>query len=134
METGHLKYYGFNDTLLPFMERKFNGNEGKGLPMPDSIVQVCGVHKMKELLLQLLKGNVWSLGEVSLERVEAFLKEQVPVLDHRWRPPLCLMEAFSGQSGITVSSILHIIQVYLKNNTIRIIMTRMQKNSEPKCD
>ena len=38
----------------------------------------------------------------------------------------CLMEAVSGQTGITVSCILHVIQVYLKKNTIRIIMTRMQ--------
>ena len=38
-----------------------------------------------------------------------------------------LMEAVSGQTGITVSCILHIIQVYLKKNTIRIIITRMQK-------
>ena len=37
------------------------------------------------------------------------------------------MEGFSGQTGITVSCILHIIQVYLKKNTVRIIMTRMQK-------
>ena len=37
------------------------------------------------------------------------------------------MEADSGQTGITVSCILHIIHVYLKKNTIRIIMTRMQK-------
>ena len=36
----------------------------------------------------------------------------------------CLMEAVSGQTSITVSCILHIIQVYLKKN---IIMTRMQK-------
>ena len=31
----------------------------------------------------------------------------------------CLMEAVSGHNGITVSCILHIIQVYLKENTIR---------------
>ena len=31
----------------------------------------------------------------------------------------CLMEAVSGQTGITVSCIQHIIQVYLKKNTIR---------------
>ena len=37
----------------------------------------------------------------------------------------CLMEAVSGQTGITVSCIQHFIQVYLKKNTIRIIMTRM---------
>ena len=37
----------------------------------------------------------------------------------------CLMEAVSGQTGITVSCIQHVIQVYLKKNTIRIIMTRM---------
>ena len=37
----------------------------------------------------------------------------------------CLMEAVSGQTGITVSCIQHIIQVYLKTNTIRIIITRM---------
>ena len=35
------------------------------------------------------------------------------------------MEAVSGQTGITVSCIQHIIQVYLKKNTIRIIITRM---------
>ena len=47
----------------------------------------------------------------------------------------CLMEAVSGQTGITVSCIQHIIQVYLKKNTIRIIMTRMYNFfSEPKCD
>ena len=33
----------------------------------------------------------------------------------------CLMEVVSGQTDIT--GILHIIQVYLKMNTIRIIMT-----------
>ena len=33
------------------------------------------------------------------------------------------MEAISGQTGITVSCIQHIIQVYLKKNTIRIIIT-----------
>ena len=37
----------------------------------------------------------------------------------------CLMEAVSGQTGITVSCIQHVIQVYLKKNIIRIIMTRM---------
>ena len=37
----------------------------------------------------------------------------------------CLMEAVSGQTGITVSCIQHIIQVYLKKNTIRIIITRI---------
>ena len=37
----------------------------------------------------------------------------------------CLMEAVSGQAGITVSCIRHFIQVYLEKNTIRIIMTRM---------
>ena len=36
-----------------------------------------------------------------------------------------LIEAVSGQTGITVSCIQHIIQVYLKKNTIRIVMTRM---------
>ena len=46
----------------------------------------------------------------------------------------CLMEAVSGQTVITVSCILHIIQAYLKKNTIRIIMTRMLKVSDPKCD
>ena len=47
----------------------------------------------------------------------------------------CLMEAVSGQTGITISCILHIIQVYLKKNTIRIIMIRMPKKvSEPKCE
>ena len=35
------------------------------------------------------------------------------------------MEAVSGQTGITVSCIEHIIQVYLKKNTIRIIITRI---------
>ena len=35
------------------------------------------------------------------------------------------MEAVSGKTGITVSCIQHFIQVYLKKNTIRIIMTRM---------
>ena len=39
----------------------------------------------------------------------------------------CLTEAVSGQTGITVSCVLLIIQVYLKKNTIRIIMTTMQK-------
>ena len=37
----------------------------------------------------------------------------------------CLMEAVSGQTGITVSCIQHVIQVYLKKNTIRFIMTRI---------
>ena len=37
----------------------------------------------------------------------------------------CLVEAVSGQIGITVSCIQDIIQVYLKKNTFRIIMTRM---------
>ena len=37
----------------------------------------------------------------------------------------CLVEAVSGQTGITVSCIQHIIQVYLKKNTIRIIITRI---------
>ena len=47
----------------------------------------------------------------------------------------CLMEAVSGQTGITVSCIQHIIQVYLKKNTIRIIITRIYNFfSEPKCD
>ena len=40
-------------------------------------------------------------------------------LDHRRRPPYCLMEAVSVQTDITVSCIQHIIQVYLKKNTIR---------------
>ena len=45
------------------------------------------------------------------------------------------MEAVSRQTGITVSCIQHFIQVYLKKNTIRIIMTRMYIFfSEPKCD
>ena len=35
------------------------------------------------------------------------------------------MEAVSGQTGITASCIQHIIQVYLKKNTIRIIITRI---------
>ena len=43
-----------------------------------------------------------------------------------------LMEAVSGQTGITVSCIQHVIQVYLKKNTI---MTRMYNFFlEPKCD
>ena len=46
----------------------------------------------------------------------------------------CLMEAVSGLTGITVSCIQHIIQVYLKKNTIRLIITRMYLFSEPKCD
>ena len=37
----------------------------------------------------------------------------------------CLIEAVSGHTGITVSCIQHIIQVYLKKNTIRIIITRI---------
>ena len=37
----------------------------------------------------------------------------------------CLMEAVSGQTDITVYCIQHVIQVYLKKKTIRIIMTRM---------
>ena len=37
----------------------------------------------------------------------------------------CLMEAVSGQTGITVSCIQNIIQVYLIKNTIRIIITRI---------
>ena len=37
----------------------------------------------------------------------------------------CSMEAVSGQTGITVSCIQHIIQVYLKKNTIRISITRL---------
>ena len=41
----------------------------------------------------------------------------------------CLMEAVSGQTGITLSCIQHISQVYLKKNRIRIIMTRMQKKN-----
>ena len=45
-----------------------------------------------------------------------------------------LMEAVSGQTGITVSCIQHITQVYLKKNTIRIIIARILYNffSEPK--
>ena len=35
------------------------------------------------------------------------------------------MEVVSGQTGITVSCIQHIIQVYLKKNTITIIITRI---------
>ena len=47
----------------------------------------------------------------------------------------CLMEAVSRQTGITVSRIQHIIQVYLKKNTIRKIITRIYNFfSEPKCD
>ena len=47
----------------------------------------------------------------------------------------CLMEAVFGQTGITVSCIQHITQVYLKKNTIRIIITRIYNFfSEPKCD
>ena len=37
----------------------------------------------------------------------------------------CLMEAVSGQTGIAVSCIQHIIPVYLKTNTIRILTTRI---------
>ena len=37
----------------------------------------------------------------------------------------CLIEAVSGQTGITVSCIQHITQIYLKKNTIRIIITRI---------
>ena len=37
----------------------------------------------------------------------------------------CLMEAVSGQTGITVSCIQHIIQVYVKKNTIKKIITRI---------
>ena len=33
----------------------------------------------------------------------------------------CLMEAVSGQTDITLSCIQHIIQVYLKKNTIKYI-------------
>ena len=41
----------------------------------------------------------------------------------------------SRQTGITVSCIQHIIQVYLKKNTIRIIITRIYNFfSEPKYD
>ena len=43
--------------------------------------------------------------------------------DLRW----CLMEAVSGQTGITVSCILHIIQVYLKKNTIRKLLLERRK-------
>ena len=32
----------------------------------------------------------------------------------------CLIEAVSGQTGITVSCVQHVIRVYLKKNTIRI--------------
>ena len=47
----------------------------------------------------------------------------------------CLMEAVSGQTGITVSCIQHIFEVYLKKNTIRIIITRIYNFfSEPKRD
>ena len=47
----------------------------------------------------------------------------------------CLTEAVSGQTGITVSCIQHIIQVYLKKSTIRIIITRIYNFfSETKCD
>ena len=46
-----------------------------------------------------------------------------------------LMEAVSGQTGITVSCIQHITQVYLKKNTIQIIIARIYNFfSEPKCD
>ena len=38
---------------------------------------------------------------------------------------LMVIEVVSGQTGIIVSCIQHIIQVYLNKNTIRIIMTRM---------
>ena len=37
----------------------------------------------------------------------------------------CLMEAVSEQTGITVSCIQHIIQGYLKKNTIRVITRKM---------
>ena len=37
----------------------------------------------------------------------------------------CLMEAVSGETGITLSCIQHVIQVYLKKNTIRIIITKI---------
>ena len=48
---------------------------------------------------------------------------------------MCLMEAVSGQTGITVSCIQHIIQDYLRKNTIRIIIARnINFFSEPKCD
>ena len=33
----------------------------------------------------------------------------------------CFMEAVSGQTGITVSCIKHVIQVYLKKNTLECI-------------
>ena len=39
----------------------------------------------------------------------------------------CLMEAISGQTGITVSCIQHIIQVYLKKNTVRIIIRGIRR-------
>ena len=42
-----------------------------------------------------------------------------------WTSAWCLMEAVSGQTGITVSCVQYIIQAYLKNNTIRIIITRI---------
>ena len=45
------------------------------------------------------------------------------------------MEAVSGQTGITVSCIQDSIQVYLKKNTIRIIITRIYNFfSEPVID
>ena len=47
-------------------------------------------------------------------------------LDHRYRPPHgAWWKQFLWQTGITVSCIQHIIQVYLKKNTIRIIITRI---------
>ena len=39
--------------------------------------------------------------------------------------PWCLMEAVTGQTGIAVFCIQHIIQVYLKKITIRIIISRI---------
>ena len=47
----------------------------------------------------------------------------------------CLMEAVSGQTGITVSYIQHIIQVLPEKYTIRIIISRVYNfYSEPKCN
>ncbi len=39
MNTTHLHYSGFADNLPSCY-----GKKGNGLPMPDSIVQMCGVH------------------------------------------------------------------------------------------
>ena len=55
--------------------------------------------------------------------------------DHMETSAWCLMEAVSGQTGITVSCIQLIIQVYLKKNAIRITITRIYNFfSEPKFD